>query len=97
MSEHPTEIEGFDSLEDLARAVENLRYDQLFEFLMHLRKALTRRVTADKAAGRKKLAKHLENAAHNLLNVCVDVQYAWNVCRPYMKENTNPNPPVKTR
>lgn len=85
MERHPTKLKGFETLEDAASAIENLSYDSLGELMMLLRKALVSRAKVDKLAGKVQLSRRLEDAAHNLLNVCVDLNHAWTICKTKTK------------
>jgi hypothetical protein len=86
MSKHPTSIPGFDSMQELADTVENLRYDSLREFLWHLSRALLRRSLRDAGSGRRKLAGLLLSASVDVQSARHHVAQAWEVCEPYMED-----------
>jgi hypothetical protein len=85
MERHPTKLKGFETLEEAAYAIENLSYDSLRELMLHLRRALVARAKADKLSGRVQLARRLEDAAHNILNACVNINHAWTICETKTK------------
>lgn len=86
MVKHPEQVEGFDgSLEDLAKAVGNMTYDQTASFLEKLADDLRRQADADLARGRKQLASKLYATSEELLSSRDKMNLAWKVCAPYMK------------
>lgn len=85
MDSHPTKLSGFESLREAAYAIENLRYDALAEFLMHLWSALEERAKRDREADRMQLAVQLERAARSLLTTCAEIHGAWSICKKFMK------------
>ena len=56
MKIHPTSVEGFDTLEDAARAIAKLRYDALSVFLGYLMEDLAEQRDKDVKVGKVKLA-----------------------------------------
>ena len=82
---HPEKIEGFDSLQELAAEVENLRYDKLGEFLSSLSDALVSRAESDRKSGRTRLAVHLCYAGWRIRQAASQVADAWEICEPHMK------------
>jgi hypothetical protein len=84
-SKHPVGVPGWDgTLEELAQAVENLRYDKTAEFLEHLSNSFTKRSKSDREAGKPKLSNALYSAAHRTTVVRDYVWDAWIVCKPFM-------------
>jgi hypothetical protein len=73
------------SLEDLAAALSDLRYDTLAAFLAALTSKLTLDATKDADRGRLKLAAALRAAAEHLAAAGEDVARAWTICEPYME------------
>jgi hypothetical protein len=85
---HPNKVVGYnDSLEQLAKEVGNMSYDQTALFIEELAKDLERQANADAAKGRKKLAQRLSAAAENLAQVRREIMSAWKICQPHMKSN----------
>ena len=84
MEKHPTKLEGYETLHDVAVALENLRYDSLAEILLGLRNQLALRAHADKAAGRPQLASHLDKTGGILLKAVGELIEAWDICEPRM-------------
>ncbi len=85
MPKHPTTPEGWDgSLEDLAVAVEGMRYDALAEFLDMLSGILWTRAQRDFNADRPQLATHLNKAASQIAETQYAIEEAWDICKPYM-------------
>lgn len=82
---HPTSIPKWPgTLEELAYAVENMRYDKTALFLVHLKKAFMKRCEADHKAGKDKLSHKLSDVA---AHINVAASYAievWEICKPYM-------------
>lgn len=82
---HPTTIEGKD-LQELAKELGNLRYDVLMGFLTALAADLQRQSEGDRQRGRLKLATALHDAAEDLYGVASDLDWAWSISEPYMRE-----------
>ena len=83
---HPLEIEGFGSLDELAEEVGNLRYDKTRDFLSSLADDIKRQADADKGRGRLQLAEKLYQTAERLYSARDEMERAWKICEPYMKE-----------
>lgn len=82
---HPDHVPGWGgSLEDLARAVIQMRYDKVAEFMDALARCLYEDQEADRKRGRKKLAGWLLLAAHDLGHVKRCINRAWTICQPRM-------------
>lgn len=81
---HPTKIEGWEgSLEDLAYAVEGLRYDKTAEFLDSLTQALKERSEKDVKAGRQQLGHRLLIAVVRARDLTEVMRQVWRLCAPY--------------
>lgn len=83
--EHPLNIPKWEgTLEELAQAVENMRYDKTAEFLKYLAQCFRDRSKTDKLAGKLKL----HNALYNVYTrTDVAAEYtkdAWKICEPHM-------------
>lgn len=86
---HQTQINGFESLEVLAEQIGNLRYDALIEFMTGLEKKLMRDSLADNERGRPMLSMHLHRARYSIGEARVEMERAWKICEPYMREPDN--------
>jgi hypothetical protein len=87
MTKHPKNIEGFEgSLDELAKSVGNLAYDQTSSFIEKLADDIKRQANADLARGRKKLSSELYMAANKLYEARDKMNLAWKICEPYMKD-----------
>jgi len=83
---HPKDIKGYASLEDLANDINNLRYDSLSEFLGHLADKLKAQAEEDEKNGRDSLALNLYYASDNVRESKWRIDLAWLVCEKYMKK-----------
>lgn len=88
-SKHPLTVPGYEDLESLAQAVENLRYDALSQFLSHLGRAIWHRALADQDAGKQQLARELSRADNHITDAQLDIDKAWKICKPYMDEDNS--------
>ena len=67
MTKHPSRVEGYDgTLEELAKAIGNMNYNQTFLFIEKLADDIKKQADADYARGRKKLASQLYATANKL-------------------------------
>ena len=88
MGEHPRSVEGFDgSLDDLARSVGNMTYDQVSSFLEKLAEDINNQADADIDRGRKQLALKLYSVSDDIYNARNKMELAWKICEPYMKKD----------
>ncbi len=88
MAKHPRNVEGFEgSLDQLARSIGNMTYDQTASFLEELAEDIKRQGDADLERGRTKLASELYVAANELYQARDKMYLAWKICEPYMKKN----------
>ena len=84
---HPVSVEGYNgSLEDLAKAAGNMRYDCTAEFIEKLADDIKRQADSDSAKGRARLAERLYFTAQELYRARDKLLSAWEICKPYMKE-----------
>lgn len=82
---HPTNIPGWEgNLDELAIAIENMRYDKTIEFVERLESAISYRAIMDKRAGRKKLASQLFLAQISLQSLQRNLRMAWALCKSHM-------------
>lgn len=87
MSDHPRCVVGFvGSLDELAKSVGNMTYDQTASFVEKLADDFRRQADADLAGGRKKLASELYAVADKLYEARDRINSAWKICKPYMNE-----------
>jgi len=79
---HTTKVKGVGlELEELANRTGDLYYDNLAHFLESLSKKIANDAKADRARGRVKLAKNLENTALFLDKSSKEIFKAWEVCK----------------
>ena len=82
---HPDNVPGWGgTLEELAGAVENMRYDRAYDFVYHLTRAFRKRALRDRVTGKKKLADRLTDTANHLDEASCELFNAWIVCKPHM-------------
>ena len=75
-----------DSFEKLAEELGNLTYDSLADFLELLSEKMAKDGLADRNRNRVKLATALENSATHLKEASKEIEEAWRICKPFMKE-----------
>lgn len=81
---HPDHVVGWDgSIDDLAAAVGQMRYDHVAAFIGALADDLQRQGHHDHRAGRHLLAIRLAAAAGHLIAAERDVARAWNLSEPH--------------
>jgi len=87
MAKHTRHVEGYNgTLDDLAKAVGNMTYDQTAAFIRKLADDIKHQADSDMKRGRKKLAEESYNAAERLYEARDNMQAAWKICEPYMKK-----------
>lgn len=87
MTKHPQNVKGFEgSLEQLAKSVGNMTYDQTASFIEKLADDIKRQADADFERGRAKLASELYATANELYQAKDRMDLAWKICKPYMKD-----------
>ena len=87
MAKHPRNVEGFEgSLDELAKSIGNMAYDQTTSFIEKLADDIKRQADADLKRGREKLATELYATADELYQARDKMYLAWKICEPYMKE-----------
>lgn len=85
-TKHPLGIPGWDgTLEELADAVENMRYDKAYDFTYYLARAFRKRALRDRIVGKKELANKLTDTANRLDEASCELFNAWAVCKPHMR------------
>jgi hypothetical protein len=82
---HPTHVRGFESIQDAAEWIENMRYDGLRDFFGHLHNAVRGRATKDRFEGRVVLAHRLERLADFMGMAEVELKFIWELCEKHMK------------
>ena len=75
-----------DDFEKLADEIGDLRYDSLANFLVLLSKKIGNDAVNDKKRSRIKLSNALELCSNNLEKGSVNIQNAWNICKPFMTD-----------
>ena len=87
MAKHPKTVKGFQgSLDELAKSIGNMTYDQTSSFIEKLANDIKRQADADFQRGRVKLASQLYATADELYHARDKMNVAWNICEPYMKD-----------
>ncbi len=88
---HTENIDNYNgSLKDLAKQVSNLKYNKLADFLNYLADELLKQSSDDVYNKKIKLATCLSFAAKNIILAIKDIDDAWRISKPFMKEeNTN--------
>lgn len=87
MKKHLEDIEGYEGkLEDLAIQIGNLKYNRTNDFILSLANEIKRQAEADEKRGRKKLSERLYKTAESLYQAYREMDLAWKICEPYMKE-----------
>ncbi|MFA7707948.1 MAG: hypothetical protein WCX73_03290 [Candidatus Pacearchaeota archaeon] len=86
MSKHPKTVKGFTgSLEQLAKSIGNMSYDQTGIFIEKLADDIVKQADEDIKKGRKNLAIKLYATAEKLYRAKDKMDLAWKICEPYMK------------
>jgi len=86
---HPIHVDGL-TPKELAKAVGNLRYDALRDFVEALSVELQEQSHNDVLKDRRKLAGELDQAGHRLAMACFSIDDAWLICKPFMNESEPP-------
>lgn len=87
MTIHPKNVRGFDgSLEELAKSIGNMAYDQTALFIQKLADDIRRQADADLARGRRRIAYRLYEASNKLYQARDEIDLAWKICKPYMRD-----------
>ncbi|MFA5312888.1 MAG: hypothetical protein WC375_06150 [Methanomassiliicoccales archaeon] len=73
-------------MSDLVKDISNLRYDVLARFLWDLGDKIECDAKEDEARSRVKLSHELSSASDNLRKASEDIQQAWTICEPRMKD-----------
>lgn len=87
MSKHPKNIKGFNgSLEELAKSIGNMTYDQTALFIEKLADDIMGQSVADYNRGREKLSNELYHTANELYKARDKMRSSWKICEPYMNK-----------
>lgn len=85
---HPENVPGWaGTLEELAYAIENLRYDKFGDFLLHLGAAVAARGLEDSAAKREQLGNTLAQMVIKIEGAFTYAAKAWKISEQYMKKD----------
>lgn len=82
---HPIKLD-YVSLDQLAEDLGNLRYDALAYFLHKFANKLQKDSSADEGKQRHKLSEALSEARDSIKAAKSDIEWAWRISEPYMKE-----------
>ena len=86
-AKHPDHVEGWTgSLQELAAAIGNMRYDNLAEFLGLFSENIREQGATDLKNNKYLLATKLSLAACSLNQAKDDMDAAWKICKPYIKD-----------
>jgi hypothetical protein len=86
MHKHPRTVIGYnESLENLAKAIGDMTYDQVAELIGLLADDLKKQSESDFKRNRFKLSKSVLNATDKLYAAKQDILLAWKICEPFMK------------
>lgn len=83
---HKREVAGISNMTLLAEMIGNLHYQTLAELLFELQTKFHKDSMADLAKKRFKLAHQLRRASKWLYEASFDIENAWQISKPYMKE-----------
>ena len=83
---HPKNLKGYDSLEELAKDISELHYESLTELFRLLYKKIEADAEADLKRGRPKLSEQLSNTSEALYDAYTSMYNAWKISEPYMKD-----------
>jgi hypothetical protein len=82
---HPRKVENYNgNLEELAKEIGKMTYDQVEVFLKELEKDFKNQAEADIKRGRPQLATELYKTSFSLKEAAMCVGTAWKICKPYM-------------
>ena len=84
---HPLSVEKYSgSLEELALDIKNMRYDKVAEFLGYLAAQFKEEADKDSTSQKIKLGSKLYSASEYLLRSQEEIDSAWKISKPYMKD-----------
>lgn len=87
MKNHPRDIKGYEGkLEELAKSVGNMAYDQTALFIKTLADDLVQQANSDYSLGKEQLATELYETASRLYYARNSMYSAWKICEPHMKK-----------
>lgn len=82
---HRREVEHYEGeLDELARNIGRLTYDQVAAFVGYLAEELTNQSETDAGRGRPRLSYEVSEAAQLLYAVLPHIHEAWRISAPYM-------------
>lgn len=85
-SKHKKEVCGVSDMKVLAEAIGDLHYETLAELLDKLADKLFLDAAKDRSNDRKQLANVIESAAIQIDSASVDIESAWQISKPFMKQ-----------
>jgi hypothetical protein len=84
---HKTHIDYKNGLQDLVNDIGDLRYDALETFIELFSEKIAHDAILDQKRGRTKLANELIYTAQALKGAQIHMNKAWNISKPFMKED----------
>ena len=92
-SKHKKTIEKYNGkMEELAEDIGNLHYKFLEKLLLSLSIKLFEDSGKDRKAGRERLANALYGASSSIVGAAKNIENAWKISEPYMKEEMQEEP-----
>ena len=85
-SNHPKELYGESDMAKVAEAISNLHYETLAKLLYELKEKIYYDSVKDRKAGRTNLAHILGNAVTHFHYAAFEIETAWQISKPFMKE-----------
>lgn len=84
MAKHPTYVPSYKgTLEELAKAIENMSYDGASSFTKHYADKFKERADKDLKDGKPKLAEKLYKVADYLYKAKEEIDKAWKICETH--------------
>lgn len=85
-SKHPDNVVCYEgSLDELAKAIGNMKYDRVAALLQAVGDDLQRQTDGDAGRKRMNLAGKLYEAAGHVYKARESIHAAWSICEPYMR------------
>ena len=84
---HPRNVGEYTDMKKLAEDIGNLHYETLVDLMIHMADKLEDDANSDKDKGRRKLSHHLNEASLNIVNASSDIDEAWRISKPFMKDD----------
>lgn len=85
-SQHKTSVAGISDMKKLAEMIGDLHYETLAELLDYLANKFARDAINDAKAGRYSLATELNCASQNIHEAFGNIESAWEISKPFMKQ-----------